>query len=343
MKVDVLITRLPQEQQILDLLAKTEKDKGKRLLKEMIAGLARLRKFEEAERLRELLIEIDPRALTDIIWAAETIESEQNAAIDKNHLVVWSSLLTVLDSDEFTTLYHSLEHKHFANGHIIVKQGSVHSALYFVNSGRVELFFLGNGRDVMVKAIGPGEILGAATFFEASVWTVSARSLGAEVSSLDLDKMQQWQKDFPGLESKLNDFCGRFKIPYVSVKKMGRDRRMFERLRISGKVEMVLLDGEGKDTGIGAKGDLFDISADGISYFLRISKKSNVRLLFGRNVGLTMTSTLASRFSITGTVLAVRSQPVVGNEYAVSVQFNRVLSQNQLKDLIISARGKEGR
>ena len=37
-------------------------------------------------------------------------------------------------------------------------------------------------------------------------------------------------------------------------------------------------------------------------------------------------------------VLAVRSQPVVGNEYSVSVRFSRTLTQKELNSLIISVR-----
>jgi hypothetical protein len=330
------ITHLQIEQQIRNILARGEEEKGKLLLKKMVAEMARLRRFENAERLRDLLVEIDPMALGDIIRAAEIIEKEKFAAIDKNHLTTWSALRDVLEPVEFSTLYHSLVHQRFAKGEVIVKQGSQHSVLYFVNSGRVELFFQQNGRDVLVKTIGPGEIFGAGTFFEASVWTINARSLGAEVSSLTQEKTQRWQKDFPGLESKLNDFCSKYKIIYEYFGIMGRDRRAFERLGITGKVDMALFDREGKDTGIGAKGDLFDISAGGVSFFLRISKKSNARLLFRRNVGLTMASTLGSRFSITGMVLAVRSQPVVGNEYATSIRFSRVLAKKELRELITS-------
>jgi len=103
-------------------------------------------------------------------------------------------------------------------------------------------------------------------------------------------------------------------------------------------VKMILFDKEGKDSGVAAKGDLFDISAGGVSFFLRISKKNNARLLLGRAVGLTIASVPGSRFNIGGVVKAVRSQPIVGNEYAVSVQFDRELAQKELKNLILTAR-----
>jgi hypothetical protein len=328
------ITSLPEEQQIRDFLARGEKEKGRQLLKKVIAETARKKRFEDAENLREWLIEIDPMALGDIIKAAEIIENEKSTSIDKGFVAVWSALSDALDSNEFSTLYHSLEHQKFTSGELIVKQGSRQSTLYFIKSGKVELFFQENGKDVLVNTMGQGEILGAGTFFEASVWTINARSLGAEVSILQLDKLQQWQKNFPALESNLNDFCIRFKVPHESFRRMGRDRRVFERIRVAGRVAMSLLDKDGKETGIGAKGDLFDISAGGVAFFLRISQKKNARLLFGRKVSVTIASAQASVFTLTGIVLAVRSQPVVGNEYSVHVRFSRVVDQNELKNFV---------
>ena len=86
------ITDLPEEQRVHDCLAQGEKQKGIQLLREMIAATAQKRRFREAEKLREWLIRIDSTALSDIIAAAETIESEKAAAINKDHLSVWSSL-----------------------------------------------------------------------------------------------------------------------------------------------------------------------------------------------------------------------------------------------------------
>ena len=335
------LTNLPEEQQVRNFLAKGEKERGKHLLQEMIAATARQRRFEEAEKLRDWIIEIEPMALADVIKATETIENEKAAAIDKDDFAVWAPLREVLDLDEFSALYHLMEKQRFTNGEIIVKQGARQSVLFFVNSGRVELLFQENGKNISVKTIEKGEILGGGTFFETSVWTVSVRSLGAELSCLRMDKLQQSQNKFPALESKLNDFCARFKLPYELFRKMGRDRREFERFLIKGRVGMSLLDNDGKETGVGAKGELFDISIGGVGFFLRISQKKNTRSLLGRRVRITMASTVAQEFSTSGTVLAVRSQPVVGNEYSAHVQFDRVLDQNQLKELVAAGSQKQ--
>lgn len=328
------ITGLPDEQRIREFFDRGEKEEGKKLLLELIGTIARQKKFTQAEQLRDWLMEEDSLALNDIIKAAEIIEEEKAAAVDKDYLNVWAPLAAILDSDDFATLYHSLEHRKFTSGEMIVRQGAKQSALYFVNSGRVELFYQDNGREHSVKTLGAGEILGSAGFFEASVWTLSARSLGADLSLLEMDRLQALKDDHPALESSLNDFCLKYRIPYEFIKKIGRDRRAMERHRLSGRIAMALLDREGKDTGIGARGELFDISAGGVSFYLRISQKKNARLLLGRTVRLSLPLAKDQIFSVSGTVLAVRSQPVVGNEYSVHVRFAEILDQEELKKLI---------
>jgi hypothetical protein len=327
-----------QEQRIRDILAKGKTEEGKQLLVKIITEKAIKKQFKDAVRLHKLLIDSFPVALTEIIQTAEIIDHEKMQAIDKNLLAVWSPLVKILGLEEFSALYHIMDHRRLPQGEMIVNQGSHNFGLYFINNGRIELFYQKEGMKIPIKTIGAGEILGAGNFFEASVCTINAQSMGAEVSCLKMDAIQQLQKDFPGIDSKLNDFCSRFSISPDSFGKSGRDRRVHARCRISGQVKMVLFDRKGNNTGITARGDLFDISAGGASFFLRISQKNNARLLLGRNVVLSIFSTPAQHFNIPGTVRAVRSQPVIGNEYAVSVQFGRELSQRELKDLIQTGR-----
>ncbi len=327
-------TGLPEEQQIRKLFDQGEKEQGKKLLLKLIESLAGQRNFAKAEELREWLIEIDSLALSDIIKAAEIIEKEKEAAVDKEYLNTWSGLSDLLDPEDFSSLYHILEHRSFAKGEIIARQGSRQSALYFINSGRVELFYRENDKEILIKTLGPGDILGSGTFFEVSVWTLSARSLGAELSLLQVIKLQELKEEHPSLESSLNDFCLKFRIPYESIKKLGRDRRTLERKRIRGRTAMSLLDKDRKNTGVGAKGELFDISVGGLSFFLRISQKKNARLLLGRKVRMALPLSGERSFHVMGTILAVRSQPVVGNEYSVHICFDKELSPRDLLELL---------
>ena len=234
-----------------------------------------------------------------------------------------------------------MEQKHCAKGQILAQRGARLPSLFFINAGKVELSIQEKDRDVPIRVAGPGEIIGADTFFEASVWTIAARSLGAQVFALHHKALDALEKIFPGIDSRLCDYSSRFKIPKESIVKKGHDRRLHERFRIDGKIELVLFDREGNESEIKARAVLFDISAGGVSFFLRISKRETARLLLGRRVGLILHAHLSSKFSITGDIVAVRSQPVVGNEYAVSVQFSRMLALKELRDILAISRNSQ--
>jgi CRP-like cAMP-binding protein len=333
-----LITDFPEEQQIRELLEQRNIGRAKVLLTELIEQTARLKQFSLAEKLRDWLIQIDPMALTDIIRTAEIIENEKTSSIDKDHMETWFALYDVLSTEEFNTLYHSLEHKKYAAEEIIVKQGAMKSSLYFINSGRVKLFYTDNDTEILVKIMGRGEVIGAKSFFDASVWTIDVAALGyAELSVLTLENTKSWRKEYPALESKLQDFCVRFEGLHDYFLKTGKDRRDNERMSISGRITTILLDRYGKDTGIASKGDLTDISAGGVSFFIHISQKKNARLLLGRSVRIVLPteSVLSGKvFSAEGVIVAVRSHRVMHNEYSAHVSFDQPLGKNDLQGII---------
>jgi CRP-like cAMP-binding protein len=332
------ITDFPEEQQVRELLEQRNKGQAKAFLVDLIEQTARLKQFDQAEKLREWLIQIDPMALRDIIRTAEIIENEKTSSIEKDHMETWFALYDVLTTEEFNTLYHTLEHKKYASEEIIVKQGAMQSCLYFINSGRVKLCYTDNDTEVLVKIMGRGEVIGAKSFFDASVWTIDVVALGyAELSVLPLENTKNWHKDYPALESKLQDFCMKFEGLQDYFLKTGRDRRGDERISITGRVTTILLDRYGKDTGISSKGDLTDISAGGVSFFIHISQKKNARLLLGRTVRVVLPteSILSGKvFNTEGVIVAVRSHRVMHNEYSAHVSFDQPLSKNDLQGIL---------
>ena len=331
------ITGLPEEQTVRALLSQGKVDSAKKLVLELIGRTARLRKFTQAEQLREWLIEIDPMALSEIIRTAEIIEEEKRVAIDKGHLEVWASLYDVLTMDEFSTLYHCLEHRRYDNEELIVNQGALQTSLFFINSGKVKLFYREEGSDVLVKTMIRGEILGAGAFFDASVWTISAASLGvSEISALHFENLERWKEDFPALESKLNDFCRNFERVDKFFKASDKDRRKDRRTKVSGRLTAILLNSEGKNTGVSTKGDLSDISAGGVSFFVRISKKENARLLLARSVRVFLPGSEYSgkATGYQGVIVAVRGYHVMENEYSVHVRFDTAIAYQELQRVL---------
>ncbi|MBU1568337.1 MAG: cyclic nucleotide-binding domain-containing protein [Proteobacteria bacterium] len=336
-----ILTGLPQEQTVRAFLAQGDKSGAKELLVQMIEQSARAHNFIQADNLRQWLIEVDPAAFSYIIKAAELIDREKVAAIDKGHLEIWSKLYECLSSEEFAAVYHAQKHTRYLGGEVIVKQGAVKTSLFFINSGKVKLYFEDQKKEVLVKTMGAGEIFGSGAFFDASVWTISVASVSpSEISSLKLDKLREWSDEYPGLESKLKDFCSKFERIDDFIKKSSKDRRLQERHEISGRVSTALVDNRGQAIGVSAMAELSDISEGGVSYQVRISKKDNARLLLGRKVQVRVpVGEEPGEFTLLyGDILAVRSTYMVESDYSVHVTFDALLEKGTLQEIIKAAR-----
>ncbi len=336
-----VITGLPQEQAVRTLLSRGDKTAAAEQVLELIERVARQRNFAQAEKLKEWLVEIDSTALSQILQAAQIIDREKIASIDRIHLEIWGDLYDVLSTDEFSTVFHALKNKKYKNEEIIISQGALHGALFFINSGQVKLYFSENGSDVFVKTMGRGEIFGADAFFEASVWTISASSVGtSEISILKLNALQEWIDAYPGLESKLYDFCKRSEKIKDLIQRSSCDRRLYKRYRISGRNVITLLDDQGRSTGTSFNVELFDISEGGFSCLVKISQKENGRLLLGKNMQITLPGVGESGDGVilAGNILAVKKTYAVEHDYSLHIKFDRLLDQTQVHSIVMAMR-----
>jgi CRP-like cAMP-binding protein len=274
-------------------------------------------------------------ALTEIIRAAEIIEEEKSAAISNDHLTTWQELALTLSSEEFTSLYHAMTTKSYATGEMIAKQGEFLSTLFFVNRGRVQLYAVSQGREVALKTLSPGEIMGAGTFFEVSVWTVNAKSMGAELSLLHHKNLQSLKETHPALESKLSEFCAKFESSNALFKDTRRTRRTSERKKLSGRTTIALLNKQGETSGVGAKGDLLDISKGGVSFCLHFSKKETASTFLGQAIRISIRSDISIPSLVRdGKVVAVRCHDFIGNEYSLHVRFDTPMNASEVQRAI---------
>lgn len=327
----------PEEIQIQRFLTKGDAARAKKLLVDLIERAAGAKKFNEAVRLREWLIEIDPSALNDIIRSAEIIESFKSEGISDDYLQIWSSLNDKLTTEEFNEFYYAMDHMTLSEEEIIVKQGEIKPALYFVNHGRVKTYFNEKSREIFVKNIMPGEVLGVDTFFDASVWTISASTLSkCEVSILPLENIRTWANDFPSLETKLEQYCRKYANIADSIKIQASSRREFKRFQTSGDIVANILEEDGKDTGIQMRGELSDLSKGGLSFVVRISQKKNARILLGRKIRIQLPS-LSSKtkvLTVDGVMRSVRSLYSMNNEYSAHIQLDEVLTDLEINNVV---------
>jgi CRP-like cAMP-binding protein len=319
------------EKEIREVLQRGDKQTAINMVMEKISDCARRRRFEQAERLRDWLLQIDPMALVAGVRAAELIEEEKAAAIGPEVKATYEELLRILSDEEFAALYHAAVERSYADGEIVVKQGAFESALFLVNRGQVQVTAGSEGREVLLKSYGPGEILGGENFFDASVWTTAIVSRGASLSRLRRAKLIAMKESHPALYGKLQDYCSKYQTTSVLFQKGRRIRRMHERRKVHGRVVIDLLDDQGRDTGLTTKGDLLDLSCGGVALSLRFSKKKNAAALLGQLIRVHLRPKTATvPLARTGQVMAVRCHDFVGNEYSLHVQFDTELASKEV-------------
>ncbi len=326
---------VPEGRKIEALLKQGKKGEAIALMLAQIDVCARKKQFDMAELLREWIIQVDSTSLREIISAAEIIDEQKNATISDEHRAVWSKLVGVLSTEEFSSLYHAMEHKHYNNGDTVVDQGQFISVLFFVNRGRVQLFTASHGGEYGLKILEAGEIFGAETFFDISIWTMSARSLGADISLLTWDRLLKLKESNPGLRTKVMDFCSQFKLTNISFNKPGTTRRRFERVKVTGKVAVSLLKEMGDESLFGTKGNLLDLSRGGLALSLRFSKKKNAVALLGQDVRVTVQTDFSSHpVQRKGVVKAVQCHDFVGNDYTIHLEFQENLSSAEISQAV---------
>ena len=339
-KVDQrVVTGLPQEHAIRALLSQGDTAAAGEQILDLLERSARGRNFPQAEKLREWLIDIDSSALKKIISAGEIIEREKAGTVERSHMEVWNELYDRLSSEEFSAFYQRLRHRKYRDGETVIGQGTMQSSLFLINSGRVKVYADGQGGEILFKTMGRGEIFGASSFFEASVWTISVAAVGdVDISSLSRDRFLELLEDYPAVEEKLVDFCQRFQKIEEFVEVTGKDRRLEVRHSISARVEASLIDSRGQSVGISAMIDLVNISLGGLACQVEIIDFENARILLGRKarVALPGSERPGKAAMAAGDIVGVR-----GGEkrlYTIHLRFDTALEEGQLQRILLSAR-----
>ncbi len=324
-----------ENEEISALLGNGDVSGASQRLYEKSIEAAKKKDFDTAEMLRDRILEVDPNALTEVIRVGELIEAERSSAISSHHLTIWQDLYDALATEEFNGLYHILQEKSYAPEDVIVEQGMAKSCLYFINSGLVTLSCQRGGDEIFLKKIGPGEIVGAAPFFDVSVWTVSLTALSkTEVHILERTKFLEMLEEFPSLESCLHKYCLRLDTVPELLKMSGEDRRQTARYPVSGVGKHALLDEYGNPGVRSFKGELADISTGGFSVYIHISRKENARLLLGKGIKSIIPIDKGQVVHCSGQIVAVRSQPYVGTDYSVHVQLKEALEEDVIKRIV---------
>ena len=326
-----------QEKLLEDYIKQNQKDLAVKLLLQLITENARAQNFSKADALRDKLFEVDSMALSAIVKSAEIIENEKIAAIDPNHREAWSHFYKELTKEETAALYDEMKPASYEAEQMVFRQGEMNSNLYFINSGRLNMFYHKGNHGILLKSLGPGDIAGEDAFFTQSTCTTSLMTASrVRLNFLEKSVLRKWQSDAPNLLNKLQDYCLKLKPLKDLLKQKELERRAYQRYAVSGTALIEIVDNtEGKVS----KAELSDISASGVSFIMNTSTQSAEALL-GCPLNLKCLLPHVSgeiRIDQTGSIVGIHRQ--LFNEYLINVKWDELLSNEIIAKIKSSSVG----
>ncbi len=312
-----------------------EKKAASAYLYEQAVAATNQRNFVVAEVLRDRLLEVNPFALTEVVKLGELIESQRSCLITSHHIDIWRELYDAMTTAEFNALYYNSTQESYKKGEIIVKSGETDNSLFFLNSGSISLSCDSGGNESFLRRVNPGNILGWEQFFSASVWTVTLKALSSvQVQVLDQQGWQKVLKESPALENTLLSYCQSFERISELVKMSGDDRRTTSRHTVNLPTRHILLDPYGQKGKKSFRGELIDLSRNGIAFTIKLANQKTSKTLLGRQIisYLEMDRAVYPEFS--GVVVGVRLFDSYTQSYSVHVKLAKNIDEVQFRKLI---------
>lgn len=305
-------------------------------LYERIEKAAKAGNFQAAELEREKLLEAHPMAIHEAIAAAEIIENEMSAAVDKDHLAIWPELYDPLTPGERNCIFHSLKKFVLPDKRILLQYGSLNNKLFFIEKGRVDAYLpQKNKKHKLIGQLGRGDVLGEYTFATIALCSATAATASeVHLRVLEGQQAEGWENKHPGLYSKLLDFCRRHgQIDQISARQE-QEHHTHPRTQVGGRVKAVLLDKNGKDTGVKFTGEVEEISRSGASFTIHSNKKETVRKLLAQPLSLSFSLNHKQKkinFSCKGRVIRVSF--MLYNDYILHISFDSLLPRELITKL----------
>ena len=337
-----------QKERLVDqFVAAGDESAAAKMLYELIKQSAREKNFIKAESLRSKLYEVAPMALNEIVGANEIIEEEKSKSIDPEHLARWKTLYDTLENDEASELYYAMQHLEIPAGKPLFEHRQHDSNLYFLQKGELKMVHYDEkkGRDVVIKELFPGDVVNHEAFFSFTLCTTGAvAQKAAAVSYLEQTILGHWKEKFPGLEPKLATFCHSKLKTAALIEKAGIDLRAHPRHLTQLKAMIQLVDSTGDPVQNPFQVSLFDISAGGVSFGLKLNKRSDAAWFLGHGLLLQssyMMSGTRRKIKKKGRIVAAHLQPF--GESSIHVCFDSLLEEDIIADIVeISAAPAEG-
>lgn len=323
-------------QEINEMVQAGELEKSTSLMYKKTVGCARAKDFQTAEMLRDKLLEINPDALQDVIRLAEIIEEEKELPTASIESDIWEDFFEQLTPEEYKSIMLCFRNENYREEEVITNIGEINPCLYFFNSGSARLSCKSGRHETFLKRVNPGDIVGAGTFFSASVWTVNLIALQrTQVQVLHRNEYKEHCKQHAELEGKLQKFIMAKENVRDLIRMSGRERRDFARYGINIMVNNILLDPYGGSAGRKVfKGEMLDFSRGGLSFAIRISNRESANLLLGRQIVSEIVLKDNQHLKCFGTIVSVRFKYEIVKEFSIHVKFHKELEQSIVTEVL---------
>lgn len=317
------------------LIEQGETEPAVKQIYELVVALACAKDFTKANVWRDKLIETDPMALARIIDSAEVIEAEKANAIDKDHKLIWEKLYDFLSREEASAFYMKLKQREFPPDKVLIQQGKLNNALFFIDQGRVKIIYKQGDREFFLKQLDSGDTAGQETFFNISTCTTSVVTVSpVKIRFLDRSDIQEIEKEFPYIAKKLENYCSRLqaKNTEILLKNKALERRQQKRFKLAGKIFAQIIDQNGSQVGSAFYGWLEDISIGGACFYIHCSNKDVGRTLLGKMTTLTIRFEKGPHIKVNGLIVGAKFD--LFSSYTIHLRFSRQFSEESFKKLI---------
>lgn len=316
------------EAEIKELVAQDKRDEAGKKLFDLIVTCSQKGDLNNAKRLRDWFYDVNPMALGDIIKVNEVIDEAMSGSIDDDFSLAWSELKNLLTDEEFTSMFHCLKEHQVDKDKQILKTGSAFDAIFFVTKGNVNVICHSpnDKKLVQLTVLEPGSMI-SANCFEPSCWTMSLTSLSSvTLHALRRKEFEELSEQFPGFESKMLSFYEKNNSINALLREQQVNRRRFERFSVDYKITFQAVSKDGKAGDHIYKGDLNDISRQGLSFVFRIVKRENRRMLFGRRL-LVNLQVDGKVLRFLGTAVAISVQDLQEHDYCVHMSLEKAIPE----------------
>jgi len=323
------------EEQITDLLEEGQYRVVEEMLYDEALSALNNQDFTFAEQLRDRMLQVSPDEMSRVNKLSSMIEQKNDQTAVDTDIDIWAELKKIFTEDEFNHFYQSLQQREYDNDEIIVRHGNVDPCLYFIKSGFVNLTCLCGDYETFLKRLQKGDIIGAASFFDVSAWSVTLiAQKNVHLNYLKFEDFIQLTRKFPELEKKLYDFSAAKDQIQDLLEMSGEERRQAPRFQINAIIKNILLDRFGIVGRRVFRSEINGISTGGLSCLTRINKRENARLLLGRMIISQIETDVNKQLQCKGTIIGVKARKNRELYYSIHVRFDSPLLQSSVAAIV---------